>query len=277
MDAPRLSAPPLALCLGGMDPSGGAGILRDVLTLSDLGCLPMAVSLAETLQNGLACSRIEAPAMDPVQRVETLAPHLLGRWGAKLSLCALEPPAFRRLCATLRHLAPPIRIWDPILAPSAGVGLHDGADLRRMAADLLPMGGWVVSPNRGEAAAFAGLPPEAMGSASPKALSAPWLDAGAAAVWLKGGHAGGDHVQDFWITREGIQALESAPRLPGERRGTGCLLSAAWLGLRLLGRDDIAAAQEAARWLRARWHQAVAPGGAGRPQFAPLASTPRVS
>ena len=34
-----------------------------------------------------------------------------------------------------------------------------------------------------------------------------------------GGHAGGDHVQDFWITREGIQALESAPRLPGERRG----------------------------------------------------------
>jgi hydroxymethylpyrimidine/phosphomethylpyrimidine kinase len=256
-----------------MDPSGGAGILRDALTLSDLGCLPMAVSLAETLQNGLACSRIEAPAMDPVQRVEALAPHLLGRWGAKLSLCALEPPAFRRLCATLRHLAPPIRIWDPILAPSAGVGLHDGADLRRMAGDLLPMGGWVVSPNRGEAAAFAGLPPETMHTASPEALSAPWLEAGAAAVWLKGGHAGGDQVQDVWITREGSQGLDSAPRLPGERRGTGCLLSAAWLGLRLQGRDDIAAAREAARFLRERWHLAVAPGGAGRPQFAPLTST----
>lgn len=274
MDAPRLSAPPLALCLGGMDPSAGAGILRDALTLSDLGCLPMAVSLAETLQNGLACSRIEPPCMDPVLRVETLAPHLVGRWGVKLSLCALEPSAFRRLCATLRHLAPPFRIWDPILAPSAGVGLHDGADLRRMAAELLPMGGWVVSPNRGEAAAFAGLPPDAMRSASPEALTTPWLEAGAAAVWLKGGHAGGDTVQDVWVTREGLQALETAPRMPGERRGTGCLLSAAWLGLRLQGRDDVTAAREAARLLRARWNLAVAPGGAGRPQFAPLAPAP---
>lgn len=274
MDAPRLSAPPLALCLGGMDPSAGAGLLRDALTLADLGCLPMAVSLAETLQNGLACSCIEPPSLDPVQRVESLAPHLVGRWGTKLSLCALEPSAFRRLCATLRHLAPPVRIWDPILAPSAGVGLHDGEDLRRMAADLLPMGGWVVSPNRGEAAAFANLPPEAMGSAPPEALTTPWLEAGAAAVWLKGGHAAGDEVQDLWATEAGIQALDAAPRLPGERRGTGCFLSAAWLGLRLQGRDDLAAAREAARLLRSRWFDAFTPGGAGRPLFGPAPATP---
>ena len=270
MDATRPSAPPLALCLGGMDPSGGAGLLRDALALSELGCQPMAVSLAETLQNGLACARIEPPGLDAVQQVETLAPHLAGRWGVKLSLCALDGPAFRRLCATLRHLAPPIRIWDPILAPSAGVGLHDGGDLRRMASDLLPMGGWGVSPNRGEAAAFAGLPPEAIRSASVEALATPWLEAGAAAVWLKGGHALGDQVQDFWITPQGPEALALAPRLPGERRGTGCLLSATWLGLRLLGQEDRPAALESARRLRQRWNLAFSPGGAGRPMFAPL-------
>lgn len=270
MDVPRPSAPPLALCLGGMDPSGGAGLLRDALTLAELGCQPMAVSLAETLQNGVACLRIEGPAMDPVQRVEALAPHLMGRWGLKLGLCALGAADFRRLCATLRHLAPPFRIWDPILAPSAGVGLHDGGDLRRMAADLLPMGGWVVSPNRGEAAAFAGLPPEAIRSAPVEALATPWLEAGAAAVWLKGGHAAGDQVQDLWITREGSRPLEPAPRLPGERRGTGCLLSATWLGLRLQGRDELPAAAEAARRLRNRWDLAFTPGGAGRAMFAPL-------
>lgn len=270
MDATRLSTPPVALCLGGMDPSAGAGLLRDALALAELGCQPMAVSLAETLQNGLACARIEAPGLDPVLRLETLAPHLAGRWGVKIGLCALDPGTFRRLCATLRHLAPPVRIWDPILAPSAGVGLHDGGDLRRMAADLLPMGGWVVSPNRGEAAAFAGLPPEAIRSAAPEALATPWLEAGAAAVWLKGGHAPGDLVQDLWLTREGIEALDPAPRLQGQRRGTGCLLSASWLGLRLRGLDDRAAAREAARRLRARWDLAFAPGGAGRPMFAPL-------
>jgi len=270
MDDSRLSAPPVALCLGGMDPSAGAGLLRDALALAELGCQPMAVSLAETLQNGLACTRIEAPGMDPVQRLETLAPHLAGRWGVKLSLCALEPASFRRLCATLRHLAPPVRIWDPILAPSAGVGLHDGGDLRRMAVDLLPMGGWVVSPNRGEAAAFAGLPPEAIHGAEPESLATPWLEAGAAAVWLKGGHAPGDLVQDLWITREGIEHLDAAPRLPGQRRGTGCLLSATWLGLRLGGLEDRAAARASARRLRERWALAFTPGGVGRPMFAPL-------
>jgi hydroxymethylpyrimidine/phosphomethylpyrimidine kinase len=270
MDATCPSAPPLAVCLGGMDPSGGAGLLRDALTLSELGCQPMAVSLAETLQNGLACLRIEPPNMDPVQRLETLAPHLSGRWGVKVSLCALDAQSFRRLCATLRHLAPPIRIWDPILAPSAGVGLHDGGDLRRMAADLLPMGGWVVSPNRSEAAAFAGMPPEAIRSATIESLATPWLETGARAVWLKGGHAAEEHVQDVWIDREGVQPLEATPRLQGERRGTGCLLSASWLGLRLQGLDDRKAAREAARRLRSRWALAFSPGSSGRAMFAPL-------
>jgi hydroxymethylpyrimidine/phosphomethylpyrimidine kinase len=252
-----------------MDPSGGAGLLRDVMTLAELGCQPMAVSLAETLQNGLGCSHIERPSLDPVQRLETLAPHLVGRWGLKLSLCALEARDFRRLCATLLHLAPPVRIWDPILAPSAGVGLHDGADLRTMATALLPMGGWVVSPNRGEAAAFADLPPQAIHSATVEALAYPWLEAGASAVWLKGGHGEGDQVQDVWITRDCIEPLEATPRLPGERRGTGCLLSATWLGLRLQGRPPMEAAREAAHRLRDRWDLAFAPGQLGRPMFGP--------
>lgn len=270
MTATHLSAPPVALCLGGMDPSAGAGLLRDALALAELGCQPMAVSLAETLQNGLACSRIDAPAMDPVGRLETLAPHLAGRWGVKVGLCALEDGLFRRLCATLRHLAPPIRIWDPILAPTAGVGLHDGEALRFMATHLLPMGGWVVSPNRGEAAAFAGLPPDAIRDASTMDLAGPWLDAGAEAVWLKGGHAPGNLVQDLWVTRKGSEALDASPRLPGQRRGTGCLLSASWLGLRLRGLEDRAAAREATRRLRKRWDLAFIPGGVGRPMFAPL-------
>ncbi len=269
MRATRPNTPPVALCLGGMDPSGGAGLLRDAVTLAELGCQPMAVSLAETLQNGLGCSRIEPPAMDAVLRVEALAPHLVGRWGLKVGLCALSRPDFRRLCATLRQLAPPFRIWDPILAPSAGVGLHDGADLRSMAADLLGMGNWVVSPNRGEAALCADLPADAIAGAAPEALAAPWLAAGAAAVWLKGGHAPGDQVQDFWITRDEVLPLECAPRLSGNRRGTGCTLAATWLGLRLQGELPVAAARLAAQRLRERWELAFAPGEAGRMMFSP--------
>ncbi len=275
MDAATPTPPPVALCLGGMDPSGGAGLLRDALTLAELGCQPMAIPLAETLQNGLACSRIEAPRLDPVQGLETLAPHLVGRWGVKLSLCAVDEGTFRRLCASLQHLASPLRIWDPILAPTAGVGLHDGQTLRRMAAALLPSGSWVVCPNRGEAAAFAGLAPDRIRSASPEALAQPWLESGAAAVWLKGGHSEGGLVQDLWITPQALTPLEATPRLKGEPRGTGCTLSASWLGLRLCGLDDQAAAERAARHLRARWDLAFRPGGVGRPTFTPLPSSMR--
>jgi hydroxymethylpyrimidine/phosphomethylpyrimidine kinase len=269
MDSRAASPVPVALCLGGLDPSGGAGILRDAVALAGLGVHPMAVPLADTLQNGLACSRIEAPTLDPVARLEALGPHLAGSWGVKVGLCALPDAAFRRLAATLKALAPPVRIWDPILAPSAGVGLHDGADLRRLADALLPMGGWVVSPNRGEAAAAADLPPDQIRTAAPDRLAAPWLERGARAVWLKGGHAGGDTVQDLWITPAGIEAFPAVLRLPGQRRGTGCTLAALWLGQRLLGLDDQAAAQRAAERLRADWPRAFVPGGVGRATFAP--------
>lgn len=273
---PLNPTPPIALCLGGMDPSAGAGLLRDVMTLSALGVHPMAVCTAETLQNGLACQRVEAPSMDPVERIEALGPHLAGRWGVKLGMAALDESTFLRLAATLRALGPPIRIWDPILAPSAGVGLHDGADLRRMAEVLLRGGGWVVSPNRGESAAAAGLPPDQIQTAEADVLARPWLDRGAHAVWLKGGHAQGPEIQDLWITGDGITALPASLRLPGQRRGTGCTLAATWLGLRLSSRSETGAAEEAAERLRKRWTNAFAPGGAGRPLFGPeaLAASP---
>ena len=266
---PPQTTPPVALCLGGMDPSGGAGLLRDALTLARLGVHPMAVSTAETLQNGLGCQAIQAPSMDPVARIETLGPHLTGAWGVKLGLCALDAGVVKRLVATLDALHPKVRIWDPILAPSAGVGLHDGGELRELARVLLRGGAWVVSPNRGEAAAIAGLSPDQIRTASPESLSRPLLELGAAAVWLKGGHAMGDTVQDLWITPTRIEALPAAPRLPGQRRGTGCTLASLWLGLRLLGRNDHDAAIEAADMLRAAWGQAFAPGGVGHPLFAP--------
>lgn len=260
---------PIGLSLAGFDPSGGAGILLDTRTLAELGAVPMAIPLAETVQNGLACTRILPPAADPLQRLESLGPHLSGSWGVKVGLCALELPALRRLLATLTQLAPKIRIWDPILAPSAGVGCHDPAGLQDLAKAILRGGGWIVCPNRGEAAALAGLPPETIRTADPGDLSRPLLDLGAAAVWLKGGHSEGDVVQDLWITPEGILPLDPSPRLPGPRRGTGCFLSAAWLGLRLRGLSEVNAAREAARLLRSRWDRAIAPGGMGRPCLLP--------
>ena len=260
-------AVPVALCLGGLDPSAGAGILRDVLTLAEIGVYPMGIPTAETLQNGLACARITSPSMSARERLELLRPHLGGVWGVKLGLCSLALEELRSVVSLLADLGPTCRIWDPIQAPTSGVGLHDAPELRRMATLILGQGGWVVSPNRPEAATFGALGEDA----SPETLARAFLDAGASAVWLKGGHAEGS-VEDVWVDPTGVTSLGVRPRLAGDRRGTGCTLAAAWLGFRLRGADDINAARQACEWLQERWQGAVRPGGAGRPSFAPVAS-----
>lgn len=255
---------PAALCLGGLDPSGGAGILRDAMTLSALGVHPMALCTAETVQNGLECLAIRAPR-DPLPALEALAPHLGGAWGVKLGLCALDAPALGALASSLEARSPLARVWDPILAPTSGVGLHEARGLRDMAAILLGAGPWVVSPNLPEASALSGLPQDA----PPPDLARPLLDLGASAVWLKGGHGAPGEVEDFWITPGGARSLGRFPRLEGDRRGTGCTLASAWLGYRLKGLAGPEAAVAAAAWLRRRWFPGARPGGAGRPVFAP--------
>lgn len=257
--------PPLALCLGGLDPSAGAGLVRDAITLATFGVHPMLVSTGETLQNGEACHRIVAPAIDPGDQVECLRPHLHGNWGMKLGLCALEPETLGAIFRALEGATPVARIWDPILAPTSGVGLHTEGSLLDLAGVVLSAPGWVVTPNHLEAAAFAGLP----SSSDPRALAEPWLRAGAGAVWLKGGHGEGGLVEDFWIDAHGSQSLGGNARLPGERRGTGCTVASAWLGLRLRGAEPADAAREAIRWLREGWASAFVPGAFGRPVFAP--------
>lgn len=256
---------PVALCLGGMDPSAGAGLVRDALTLAALGVHPMVISTAETVQNGVACEQILAPSVSPTQRLQTLRPHLAGPWGVKLGLSALEPTDLQSLLAELEAMDPGPRIWDPIQAPTCGVALHDPSALRRMAAIVLKSGTWVVAPNRPEAAAMGGVPEDS----EALTLARAFLESGARAVWLKGGHGSGAAVEDFWIESGVCSSLGAHHRQAGDRRGTGCTVASAWLGYRLLGLDDRQAARQAIVWLREHWAKAFLPGGVGRPTFAP--------
>lgn len=263
--APQRPPIPVALCLGGVDPSCGAGLFRDALTLASLGIHPLGVSVAETVQSGLGCHRIEPPAVEPLDRLEALQPHLQGAWGVKLGMCALDFPRLAALLARVADWRPSFRIWDPVQAPTLGTALHSGADLRCMADVVLKNGKWIVAPNRVEAATLL----ESDRSSTPDVLAKPWLEAGAQAVWLKGGHDAGGEVEDFWITPTETRSLGRNPRLLGERRGTGCTVASAWLGFRLRGSDEAEAAIKAISWIRDRWERAFVPGGAGRPVFAP--------
>ncbi len=46
-----MSALPVVLCFGGTDPTGGAGLTADTLTLASLGCHAATVVTAVTAQD----------------------------------------------------------------------------------------------------------------------------------------------------------------------------------------------------------------------------------
>jgi hydroxymethylpyrimidine/phosphomethylpyrimidine kinase len=78
----------------------------------------------------------------------------------------------------------------------------------------------IVTPNRPEAAAL-------LGRALPaKRAARALLDLGARAVLLKGGHARGSTVVDYFADCNGVRDIRH-PRLPFDARGTGCVLSSA--------------------------------------------------
>jgi hydroxymethylpyrimidine kinase/phosphomethylpyrimidine kinase len=251
---------PVALFLGGFDPSSGAGILRDALVASDLGIYPMAVPLAETAQNGLECAEIAPPGFSPIKRMESLMLHLARRWGAKLSMFH-DLSLLETVLKRIQELGPEAVIWDPVAGPTSGTKLH-GADTIKNAMGLLSFGAWLVSPNIPEARTLADMPEEPL-----EAVAKKIMDMGAQNVWIRGGHTSNATVQDLWADRSGLEWLTPYSRLDGDPRGTGCTATSAWLSYRLKGLESASAAEAAIKYVRNAWGYLCRPGGGGRASF----------
>ena len=253
---------PVALLLGGFDPSGGAGILRDVAVVSGLGIHPMAIPIAETVQNGFECAEIVSPGLNPMKQLDALKIHLCGKWGVKLSMfhsCSL-------LCDVLPQIhrsKPSAAIWDTVIAPTYGVSLHSTTSIKEVIG-LLANNNWVVSPNIPEARLLADLP-----HGDIETIAKKLTDIGMQSVWIRGGHGADETVQDLWYDSKGPEWLTPYDRLDGDPRGTGCTVTSAWLAFRLSGMEPISAAEAAIQYIRKAWDYLHMPGNVGRLAFPP--------
>src|SRR5207245_5772171 len=52
--------PPIVLAFAASDPSGGAGLQADILTLSSMGCHPLSVLTAYTVQDSAGVEAVQA-------------------------------------------------------------------------------------------------------------------------------------------------------------------------------------------------------------------------
>ena len=225
------------LFIGGMDSSGGAGLLRDCATAQDFGIAARVAVTAVTAQTDHAVDRVQM--ISP----ETLGAQILaaGRVSA-IKIGMLGTAA--HVAQVARHLPDAPLVLDPVLVSSSGHVLLEPDGVALLLDRLVPRAR-VITPNLPELRALGGT--LGMGAdLSVAELASALLARGCGAVLVKGGHDDGTFCEDWLYTPKAAPLCFRARRLSGSLRGTGCQLASA-IAVGLAGGQDLCAAIEAAR------------------------------
>jgi hydroxymethylpyrimidine/phosphomethylpyrimidine kinase len=217
---------PVLLMVGGVDPGGGAGLLRDLATAAALGARAQGVETASTEQ-GPDVHRVAPRAAGALRAALAEALAALRPAAVKIGM-AVGPDTAAAIIDALGDYPGPV-IVDPVLATSRGGALWLGTPR-----GILPLlrRATLVTPNAVEAGVLAQRPVVTDGDAE---ATGRWLiDAEQLrAVLVKGGHLEPGVGQqdrtivDVLVTASGAERF-SRPRIPGPSpRGTGCALASA--------------------------------------------------
>lgn len=203
------------LAIGGLDPSGGAGVAADLRMVQARGGHPLVLVTALTVQN-----RWDMFSVHPVE--QRVLKESLDVVIADGPLHAVKTGLFgtaEQLCWIAERLKPltgkvPL-IVDPVLSATAGGWSADAAVVDAYVKNLLPLA-TLATPNLPE---LQRLLPGDDGTGL--------LRLGCRAVLVKGGHGTGETIRDVLFTPGGRREF-AHPRLHvGPVHGTGCALASA--------------------------------------------------
>ena len=221
--------PPIVLTFAASDPTGGAGLQADLLTLAALGCHPLSVVTGLTVQDTRGVESLEAVASALVRRQANalLAESRVAAFKAGV----LASPDNVRAVATIaaQYENVPL-VLDPVLASGRGDALASAAVRAALMEALVPLT-TVLTPNTLEA--------EQLGGAQRL------LDAGARYVLITGTHDNTAEVINRLYDRGGLVREDRWKRLPGSYHGSGCTLASAAAAYLARGRDVPDAVREA--------------------------------
>jgi hydroxymethylpyrimidine/phosphomethylpyrimidine kinase len=240
------------LVIAGSDSSGGAGLTRDVDTLTRLGAGALCALTAVTAQSDSAVSAVSF-VPPHIIRAQIDAAFATGRVGAvKIGMLGTGPGVLAVAAALAAHPAVPV-VLDPVLNSTSGAPLLDADGCRALRETLLARA-TLLTPNIPEAAALLGV-----GSAGSEAQllqqGSALLALGARAVLLKGGHADGELAVDLLLTSTGGVHRLCALRAAHSRRGTGCVLASAVAAALAAGEDLLSACTRAKRHVTGLFQQ----------------------
>ena len=244
------------LLLSGIDPGGGAGLIRDTRVVHAVGGTPCGVPTCLTVQDRTGMGYIQPVTGDYIEA----ATDAVLRGGPVAAVkVGLIPDrgtaeAVGAVLQRLRGSGAKV-VVDPVLSATAG-GYGAGGDLVAALRTLVVPHADLCTPNLPECAALAG-------DGAPEDL----LRAGCRALLVTGGHGDGDLVEDVLWQRDGGGSITSQVRrvarlAVGPVHGTGCSLSSAIAAGLALG-QSLATAWDRAAALVATGLQQLAEDGPG--------------
>jgi len=239
--------PPIVLTFAASDPTGGAGLQADLLTLAALGCHPLSVLTGLTVQDTSGVEHLEAISADLVARQARalLAETRVAAFKAGVLASAENVRAVAAIAAG--HADIPL-VVDPVLTSGRGDALASDAVRAALLDALVPLT-TLLTPNKMEA--------ERLGGAQRL------LGLGARYVLVTGTHDDTVEVINRLYDVSGLVREDRWPRLPGSYHGSGCTLASAVAAALAKGRGMPDAVREAQEYT---W-QALAAGfrsGAGQ-------------
>lgn len=243
---------PCVLALGGLDPSGGAGLLADAEAIRARGARPLCVPTSLTVQTTLR-ARSHTP-VDPDWLLEAARALLEEEdvQAIKLGMLGTLPIARAVTGLVAEAVAARPGLWvvvDPVLFASSGASLFDAtpAQTRIVYAALSEHA--VITPNAPEAQLLLGWGEPPTHQTALEQAARELVEAGARAALVKGGHASGPRSVDVLLKRGGKPVPLAAERLRREARGTGCRLASALAAGLARGQELSWAARGAKQWV----------------------------
>lgn len=219
---PQLS-PPIVLTFAASDPTGGAGVQADLLTLASMGCHPLSVITALTVQDTAGVDAILAMEPDWVEdQARTLledmpvAAFKIGLIGSVENVAAIA-----EIVSDYPHI--PL-VLDPVLASGRGDELATEELIGAMKELLLPQT-TLLTPNSLEARRLADEDDDE--DPSLEECASRLISYGCEYVLLTGTHENTSKVINTLYGGSGMIRADRWERLPGSYHGSGCTLASA--------------------------------------------------
>ena len=237
-----IKSPPKVMTFSATDPTGGAGLQADILTIASLGCHPVSIATGFTIQDTIGVNKLIPIDSDMVNNqarliLEDMEVEIfkLGLLGSKENITTIAE-------IILDYPEIPL-IIDPVLASGRGDEFSD-IEARNMMMELLFPESLLITPNSLEARQLVSNEDEPS-DLSIEVCARRLKEMGCENILITGTHENTENVINTLYSSSNQITPYHWDRLPGSYHGSGCTLTSAISAYYALGLSIEEAVEEA--------------------------------